>query len=68
MHQIFQNFIDSLAESSDEQALRLTMEVAAAALDLACFAYLAQRAAARGSFRIIRHNGQRTTSKATTSA
>ena len=53
MHQIFQNFIDSLAESSDEQALRLTMEVAAAALDLACFAYLALPRAAGGGARLI---------------
>ena len=41
MHQIFQQFIDGLVDSKSEEALRITMERAAAALDLACFAYLA---------------------------
>lgn len=48
MDRIFQTFIDSLAASSDERALRLTMEAAAAAVDLACFAYLALPRAAGG--------------------
>jgi LuxR family transcriptional activator of conjugal transfer of Ti plasmids len=53
MHRIFQTFIDSLAESSDEQALHLTMEAAASALDLACFAYLALPRASGGDARLI---------------
>ncbi len=53
MHRIFQTFIDSLAESSDEHALRLTMETAAVALDLACFAYLALPRTAGGGARLI---------------
>lgn len=53
MHRIFQTFIDSLAASSDERALRLTMEAAAAAVDLACFAYLALPRAAGDGARLI---------------
>ena len=53
MHRIFQTFIDSLAASSDERALRLTMEAAAAAVDLACFAYLALPRAAGSGARLI---------------
>lgn len=40
MHRIFQTFIDGLADSSDERALRAVMEAASSALDLSCFAYL----------------------------
>jgi LuxR family transcriptional regulator, activator of conjugal transfer of Ti plasmids len=53
MHRLFQNFIDSLAESSDAQALRLAMEEAASALDLPCFAYLALPRATGNSARLI---------------
>jgi DNA-binding CsgD family transcriptional regulator len=53
MHRIFQTFIDSLAESSDEQALRLAMEAVASALDLSCFAYLALPRAPGGEARLI---------------
>lgn len=40
MHRIFQDFIDSLAESADVGTLRTGMTEAALALDLSCFAYL----------------------------
>jgi LuxR family transcriptional activator of conjugal transfer of Ti plasmids len=40
MHNIFQTYIDSLAESTDVAALRKTMAEASRALDLSCFAYL----------------------------
>jgi hypothetical protein len=40
MHGIFQTFIDSLAEGTDEPAFSAAMARAAAALDLSCFAYL----------------------------
>jgi LuxR family transcriptional activator of conjugal transfer of Ti plasmids len=53
MHRIFQTFIDSLAESSDERALRLAMEAAASALDLSCFAYLALPRATGSGARLI---------------
>lgn len=41
MHQIFQPFIDGLANSADAADLQNTMDKAGAALDLTCFAYLA---------------------------
>jgi LuxR family transcriptional regulator, activator of conjugal transfer of Ti plasmids len=41
MHQIFQSFIDGLANSTDAADLQNTMAKAAVALDLSCFAYLA---------------------------
>lgn len=53
MHRIFQSFIDSLAESFDEQTLRLAMEAAASALDLSCFAYLALPRVSGGAARLI---------------
>jgi hypothetical protein len=53
MHRIFQTFIDSLAESSDAQALHFAMEAAASALDLSCFAYLALPRASGGGARLI---------------
>jgi DNA-binding CsgD family transcriptional regulator len=40
LQRIFQQFIESLADSVDEKALHATMANAAAALDLSCFAYL----------------------------
>lgn len=40
MHRIFQNFIDSLAEGTDESAFSSAMASAATSLELSCFAYL----------------------------
>jgi LuxR family transcriptional regulator, activator of conjugal transfer of Ti plasmids len=53
MHRVFQTFIDGLAESSDEKMLASTMEGAASALDLSCFAYLALPNRLSGEARII---------------
>lgn len=40
MHRTFQNYIDHLSSAQDAENLREAMAEAAAALDLACFAYL----------------------------
>ena len=40
MYRIYQNFIDSLAESTDATSLRESMADTIRALDLSCFAYL----------------------------
>ncbi|MBS0220920.1 MAG: LuxR family transcriptional regulator [Proteobacteria bacterium] len=53
MHRIFQAFIDGLAESSDEEGLRTTMEFTATALDLSCFAYLVVSNYPRAKARLI---------------
>src|SRR5216683_7785235 len=53
MHRIFQTFIDGLAQSSDEKGLRVAMELAAAALDLSCFAYLVLPGRSRANARLI---------------
>ncbi|MPZ33068.1 MAG: LuxR family transcriptional regulator [Rhodospirillales bacterium] len=53
MHRIFQTFIDSLTESSDEPTLRLAIEAASSALDLSCFAYLVLPRASAGGARLI---------------
>ena len=41
MHNIFQSFIDGLANSTDAASLRATIVAAATRLDVPCFAYLA---------------------------
>jgi hypothetical protein len=41
MHRVFQNFIDLLSGAEDPASFSEAISVAAAALDLSCFAYLA---------------------------
>jgi len=41
MHRVFQNFIDLLSSAEDPARFSEAISVAAAALDLSCFAYLA---------------------------
>ena len=53
MHRIFQGFIDRLAESVDEAALRDAMAEAATALELPSFAYLSMPPMKRGNVRLI---------------
>lgn len=53
MHRTFQTFIDGLAQSSDEEGLRVAMELAASALDLLCFAYLVLPGHSRATARLI---------------
>lgn len=43
MHRIYQQFIDRLSESTDIGELRASMDIAATALDLSCFAYFSIR-------------------------